>query len=85
MIAGSQLQIATQGLYPGPLLPLVVALQGLLQEEPVQPYLFGSAGGTASVPLRPKAKPRPAWRPPMPIIPRVDLEEDEALLICGLV
>ena len=27
---------------------------------------------------------RPGWRPSMPLIPRIDLEEDEVLMMCGV-
>jgi hypothetical protein len=77
------LLIAGRGLVPLPLRSVVIALQGLFIEEEPQPYLFGTAGGTASVPPRPKVKPRPAWRPPLPIIPR-PVDEDEALMLCGV-
>lgn len=50
--------------------------------------LIQGGGGGGVVPglrpaVRPKPKARPAWRPPLPIIPRTDLEEDEALILCG--
>lgn len=52
--------------------------------------LIQGGGGGGVVPglrpaLRPKPKARPAWRPPMPIIPRTELEEDEALILCGAI
>lgn len=45
----------------------------------------GGGGGFSTPPpmARPKIKPRLAWRPQMPIIPREDPEEEEALLLCG--
>jgi hypothetical protein len=47
--------------------------------------LITGGGGGFAPPGRGKSKPkaRPAWRPSMPLIPRVDVEEDEALLLCG--
>jgi hypothetical protein len=83
----NSLLIASRGFVPLPLRAIILALQGVFREEEPQPLIFGSTGGTGRVPLRKPAriKPRLAWRPPMPIIARQPVEDDEGLILCGAI
>jgi hypothetical protein len=66
-----------------PLTPIMAALLGLWPEQEEVPPVAAGGGANARPAPKSLAKPRPAWRPSAPLLPRQPEEEEEALLLCG--
>jgi hypothetical protein len=66
-----------------PLSVIMAAVLGLWPEEDQAPPVAAGGGVSARPSPRPLARPRPAWRPSVPMRRRQPEEDEEALLLCG--